>query len=197
MASVQLLSITPNPEAIIARCARVSHRSEARASPESDAKLIRRLIELGHESVLEFASATFLLEGLSRACANQLTRHRLASFVQESMRYVDVRDRDFVWPHTLLTSPLRPGVESLLAQAKALYEQALELGIPKEDARYVLPLGLETRLVVAANFRQWRHILKLRASAEAQWEIREVCREVLNILRHHAPTVFADLEIKP
>ncbi len=195
MVRVELLSITPNPEAVIARAARVSHRSELRASPPSDAKLIRRLIDLGHESVLEFASATFLLEGLSRACANQLTRHRLASFVQESMRYVDVSDREFVWPEKLWGSPLRPRVEQLFAEAKAIYNQALKQGIPKEDARYVLPLGMETRLVVGANFREWRHILKLRTAPDAQWEIRHVCREVLRILAHHAPTVFADLEV--
>jgi len=77
---VELFAITPNAEALIARCARISHRSEAQASPEADAKLIRKLIELGHESVLEHASATFLIEGISRSCMAQLTRHRLASF---------------------------------------------------------------------------------------------------------------------
>jgi flavin-dependent thymidylate synthase len=103
--SVELLFITPGAEALIAQCARVSHRSEGRG-PESDRALIRRLISLGHESVLEHAVATFEISGISRACANQLTRHRLASFVQESQRYVNTEDRELVRPPL---SPMETG----------------------------------------------------------------------------------------
>ena len=191
---VELLAITPDAEALIARCARVSHRSEGKASPEADAKLIRRLIELGHESVLEFASAAFLIEGISRAAANQLTRHRLASFVQESQRYVDMRERGLVRPLSFTDEAWRKAAR-LYERAQGLYRELVEAGVPKEDARFVLPIGTETRLVVSANFREWRHIIRLRGSKAAQWEIRGLAAEVLRILKQHAPTVFADLEV--
>jgi thymidylate synthase (FAD) len=192
---VTLVAITPDPEALIARCARVSHRSEARASPEADRELIRKLLRRGHESVLEFASATFTVEGISRAAANQLTRHRLASFVQESQRFVDVHDRGLVRPPSF-PDVLWKKVEALHRAALELYGESLAAGVPKEDARYILPIGTETRLVVSANFREWRHIIRLRGSPAAQWEIRELVARVLAILREHAPTVFDDLEVE-
>ena len=191
---VKLLHITPEPEALIARCARVSHRSEERSSPDADRKLVRKLISWGHESVLEFASATFLVEGMSRAAANQLTRHRLASFVQESQRFVNVRDRGLVRPPSFTDAQWEKAA-SLHRTALELYEELIEEGVPKEDARYVLPIGTETRLVVSANFREWRHIIRLRGSPAAQWEIRLFAKKVLEILREHAPTVFGDLEV--
>ena len=192
---VELLHITPDPEAHIARCARVSHRSEERSSPDADRELVRKLISWGHESVLEFASATFLVEGMSRAAANQLTRHRLASFVQESQRFVDVRDRGMVRPPSF-TDVQWEKAQALHREAVRLYEELVAQDVPKEDARYVLPIGTETRLVVSANFREWRHIIRLRGSPAAQWEIRLFARKVLEVLKEHAPTVFGDLEVR-
>ncbi len=192
---VELLHITPDPEAHIARCARVSHRSEERSSPDADRELVRKLISWGHESVLEFASATFLVEGMSRAAANQLTRHRLASFVQESQRFVDVRDRGLVRPPSF-TDAQWEEARALHRRAVELYEKLIAEGVAKEDARYVLPIGTETRLVVSANFREWRHIIRLRGSPAAQWEIRLFARKVLEVLKEHAPTVFGDLEVR-
>jgi thymidylate synthase (FAD) len=192
---VELLHITPDPEALIARCARVSHRSESKSSLDADQELIRKLISWGHESVLEFASATFLVEGMSRAAANQLTRHRLASFVQESQRFVNVRDRGLVRPPSFTPAQWEKAM-SLHRKTLELYEKLIEEGVPKEDARYILPIGTETRLVVSANFREWRHIIRLRGSPAAQWEIRLFARKVLEVLKEHAPTVFGDLEVR-
>ncbi|MCD5408663.1 FAD-dependent thymidylate synthase [Candidatus Bipolaricaulota bacterium] len=192
---IKLIEVSQDPEGLIARCARVSHRSEGKASPEADAKLIRRLIELGHDSVLEFASATFLIEGISRAAANQLTRHRLASFVQESQRYVDVRDQGLVRPPSFPEEGWRKASQ-LYQRALELYEELVGEGVPKEDARFVLPIGAETRLVMRANFRELRHIIRLRGSRAAQWEIRELARRMLEILREVAPNAFFDLEVE-
>lgn len=188
---LQLIAITPDAEALIARCARVSHRSEG-TGPESDRKLIRRLVELGHDSVLEHAVATFAISGVSRACANQLTRHRLASFVQESQRYVDVRDRPLVRPPSFSDEDWQEA-RRLYADALALYENLVARRVPKEDARFVLPIGAATQLVLTANFRELRHILRLRLARSAQWEIRELGRRMLTILLDHAPSVFEDL----
>jgi len=192
---VELLSVTPDAEALIARCGRISHRSEGKASPEADRELVRKLIRWGHESVLEFAHAVFLIEGISRACANQLTRHRLASFVQESQRYVDVRDRALIHPPSLKEELWEKALR-LHERARLLYEELVREGIPKEDARYVLPIGTETRLVMCANFRELRHIIRLRGSKAAQWEIREVARRILELMRKEAPSVFYDLEVE-
>lgn len=192
---VELLMVTPDAVGHIARCARVSHRSEADSGPEADAALVRKLIRWGHLSVLEFAHATFLVEGVSRACANQLTRHRLASFVQESQRYVDVRDRPLVLPESVSDSPWRDDVVGLYESAQTLYERLVGAGIPKEDARYVLPIGAETQLVMDVNFREARHIIELRGTRHAQWEIRALAREILEKLNGVAPTVFEDLEV--
>lgn len=189
---VQLLFVTPDAEALIARCARVSHRSASQGL-EDDRRLIRKLLTLGHESVLEHAVATFEISGISRVCANQLTRHRLASFVQESQRYVDVRDCALVRPPTFSDADWAEA-QALFVQAKNLYQRLLAQGVPKEDARFVLPLGIETRLVLTANFRELRHILRLRLDRSAQWEIREVARRMWKLLHAEAPSCFEDLK---
>ncbi len=194
MLNVELLHVTAEPISHIARCARVSHRSEGSGS-KADADLVRRLIGWGHLSVLEFAHATFLVQGLSRACANQLTRHRLASFVQESQRYVDVADRTLVVPRAVAASPLGARAEEFYEQARELYEKLVAAGVPKEDARYVLPIGAETRLVMNVNFREARHIIGLRGSRHAQWEIRALAARMLECLTREAPAAFEDLEV--
>lgn len=186
-----LLFITAEAESLIARCARVSHRSAGKGR-EDDRRLVRRLIALGHESVLEHASATFEISGISRACANQLTRHRLASFVQESMRYVDAQSNELVRPPSFSEEDWKRAKE-LFQSALDLYRALVSRGVPKEDARFVLPLGIETRLILTANFRELRHILRLRLSTKAQWEIREVARRMWEILYERAPSCFEDL----
>ncbi|MGQ9699642.1 MAG: FAD-dependent thymidylate synthase [Candidatus Bipolaricaulaceae bacterium] len=189
---VELWSITPEAESLIARCARVSHRSVGKGV-EDGRRLIRKLIALGHESVLEHAVATFEISGISRACANQLTRHRLASFVQESQRYADAGVRGLVRPPSFPAEDWDKA-QAAFQEGQRLYRSLLEKGVPKEDARFVLPLGIETRLVMTANFRELRHILRLRLAKSAQWEIREVARRMWEILYAHAPSCFEDLK---
>ncbi len=191
---VRLLEATPDAVGHIARCARVSHRSVSKG-PGADAKLVRNLISRGHLSVLEFATATFLVSGISRACANQLTRHRLASFVQESQRYVDVRERALVVPDSIAKSNARQSMEAIYDVAVKLYCRMVSEGVPREDARYILPIGAETALTMAVNFREARHIIQLRGSRHAQWEIRGLAREMLDLLLPVAPAVFEDLEV--
>ena len=186
---VELLSVTPDAEALIARCARISHRSEGKASPEADRELIRKLIRWGHESVLEFAHAVFLIEGISRACANQLTRHRLASFVQESQRYVDVRDRNLVHPPSL-KGELWEKALRLHERARLLYEELVQEGIPKEDARYILPNATTTQLIVTMNAHALIDFFASRCCLRAQWEIRELANKMLIEVKKVAPTLF-------
>lgn len=192
---VELWGITPEAERHIAKAARVSRR----ASPgrKSDGALIRELIKMGHESVLEFAHATFFVGGISRACANQLTRHRLASFVQESQRYVNMSASETVIPPSFEKIPeLKNEALRVFYMARELYQKMVNAGIRKEDARYVLPIGTETSLCISANFREWRHIIQLRGARAAQWEIRWVMNEILARLNEHAPAVFSDLSVE-
>lgn len=193
--NITLLDITNNAETLVGRCAAVCYKS---APKEGDAlgAFIRSLVKRGHTSVLEHAKATFLVEGCSRIMTHQLVRHRLASFSQESQRYVEGIE-DAVMPRTIKEDEKAEALfNASYIAARHCYEALRNLGIPKEDARFVLPNGAETRIAVTANFREWRTIIDLRADPHAQWEIREFANRVLRILHHHAPNAFADLAEK-
>ena len=194
---VTLLAITENAESLIAMAARVSRRGDHKlTATDEDRLLIGRLIRDGHESVLEHASATFLIEGISRCCLAQLTRHRLASFTVESQR----RDRvggykmqEFVHPRSVEKCGAMIKANEAAYACIAAYDALIKAGVPAEDARYYLPQGVTTRLVMTANFREWHHIIKLRTAPDAQWEIRELADRIRFILKTLAPSVFEDL----
>jgi len=194
---VTLLAITENAESLIAMAARVSRRGDHKlTATDEDRLLIGRLIRDGHESVLEHASATFLIEGISRCCLAQLTRHRLASFTVESQRRDRVGDYqmpDFVYPVFVEKCSARIKADEAAYACIAAYDALIEAGVPAEDARYYLPQGVTTRLVMTANFREWRHIIKLRTAPDAQWEIRELADRIRFGLKTLAPSVFEDL----
>lgn len=139
-------------------------------------------------------SATFFFEGISRACTHQLVRHRLASFSQESQRYVDLTKGDWgaVVPAAILENPeARLILDRAWAALQENYADLRKLGIRKEDARFLLPNAAETRIVTTMNFAAWQHFLWLRAvDRAAQWEIRYMGQRVLEMLYAIAPTVF-------
>ena len=182
-----------SPEKIIELAARTSHKSFSRMEEGSERKLIRHLIKLGHLSVLEHASATFRIKGISRACTHQLVRHRLASFTQESQRYVNEKNFEYIIPPDIQDSD-NPEIEIYFNGAmeglREIYRKLISLGIKKEDARFVLPNATISEIVMSANFREWLHIINLRVSKEAQWEIRELCILCWKELYKIAPTVF-------
>ncbi|MBC7218255.1 MAG: FAD-dependent thymidylate synthase [Candidatus Caldatribacterium sp.] len=189
---VTLLSYTPEPEKAIALAARVcySKTPPRDISLERARALIRGLFARGHESVLEHASFSFLIEGISRVASHQLVRHRLASYAQQSQRYVDVRNAKFVCPPSIVAHPRAKIVfDEVIAQAQRAYEELCGLGIPREDARYVLPQGVETNLVISLNARELLHIFRLRLCRRAQWEIREVVLRMLEEIRKVAPSI--------
>ncbi len=153
------------------------------------------LVKSGHHSVLEHASATFRIQGASRACTHQLVRHRLASITQQSQRYVSEDRFDYVEPPSVQSNPEAHELfVDFVEKARETYQRLQEIGIKNEDARFVLPNAVESEVVVTANFREWRHILAMRGSKRAQWEIVQVVLEVLRILKENAPAVFCDLE---
>lgn len=189
---VELWHITPDAERLIERIAKTSRASQPGKTLDETRAFIRKLIKLGHESPLEHASATFFIGGISRACSHQLVRHRLASFIQESQRFMLVRN-EYVLPDSIAESELGKEYEELLEKAHQVYLRLIQEGIPLEDARYILPQGFTTSLVLTANFRELRHIIRLRAAQDAQWEIRTVAKLMLATLLEQAPSCFEDL----
>jgi thymidylate synthase (FAD) len=193
---VELLFITPDAEKFIETAGRTSYLSFNRQGEDTEKAFIRMLIRNGHLSVLEHAYATFRISGVSRALTHQLVRHRLCSFTQQSQRYVNEGDFNYVEPESVRSNPEAHSIFTwFMDDAKRLYSALQELGIRKEDARFVLPNAVESQIVVTANLREWRHIIELRGSSKAQWEIRTMAIEILKILKDHTPTIFEDLEI--
>lgn len=161
----------------------------------SAGKFIEMLLKSGHHSVLEHASATVRVHGASRAFTHQLVRHRLTSISQQSQRYVNENKFSYIEPPTIQVNPETHELfVDFIEKARETYQRLQELGIKNEDARFVLPNAVESEIVMTANFREWRHILLLRGSKGAQWEIAGVMAEILQILKAKAPSVFQDLE---
>ena len=193
---VELLSITPNAEKLIEAAGRTSYLSFPKQRENSEKTFIRMLIKNQHLSVLEHTYATFRISSVSRAFTHQLVRHRLCSFIQQSQRYVDERNYDYIEPDSIKENPEAHSIFiDLMDRAKQAYTKLHKLGVRKEDARYVLPNATGSQIVMSANFREWRHIIGLRGEPQSQWEIRKVAIEILKILKKHAPTVFGDFEI--
>ena len=193
---VELLFVTPHAEKLIEAAGRTSYLSFPKQKENSEKAFIRMLIKNQHLSVLEHAYATFRVSGISRVLTHQLVRHRLCSFIQQSQRYVDESNFDFIEPNSVKKNPeAHSAFIDFMGKAKEVYSQLQRMKIKKEDARYVLPNAVESQIVASANFREWRHMIGLRGKAQAQWEIRRLTIEILKILRKHAPTVFEDFEI--
>ncbi len=196
---VQLLTHTPEPEQTVAAAARLCYSAASighlvEKSRTDREALLRKILSLGHFSVLEHVSFTFGVEGISRACSHQLVRHRLASYSQQSQRYVSHRERfAAVTPPSIAARPeLHARFEELLGQIHGVYRDLLDAGIPAEDARFVLPNAAETKIVVTMNARELWHFFNLRCCRRAQWEIRVLATEMLRAVRGVAPLLFAE-----
>lgn len=199
---ITLLSHTPNPELTISKCARICYDSNQK-DLENEQKFIQSLIKSGHTSTIEHASASFLIEDVSRALTHELVRHRLFSFSQRSQRYVKETKPEFITPDILLS--FNNSENENLAKAKEIflkamdnswnaYNELLKCGLKAEDARFVLPNACCSTIAVSGNFREWRNFLTLRLSKYAQWEIRKLAEIILDKLIEIAPSVFKDLK---
>ncbi len=198
--NVELIAVTRylrgggTPEELLVHAGRVCYRSEGLGNRAPEGKFLQARIREGHESIVEHASATFEVSGISRACSHQLVRHRIASYSQESQRYVDMSDPEWVLPPAVAANPEAMTVwEGFADRVQAAYRALRGLGMRKEDARFVLPNATATRIVVTMNFRELLHVFRLRISAEAQWEIRDVSVRMLELIYPLAPHVFGDL----
>lgn len=191
--TVTLLAITPNAEKLIEEAGRTCYLSLDRIAEGSEQGFIRNCIRRGHHSILEHASASFRITGASRAFTHQLVRHRLASFSQQSQRYVDEAGFNYVIPDAIRADAgAAEAFRAFMARSEETYRFLRERGIKKEDARFVLPNASESQIVFSANFRELRAIFRLRLDRNAQWEIRRVCADMLKLLQAEAPAVFGD-----
>ena len=172
---VTLVNHTPNPEVTIVAAARSSASQSTfeelwdKLSPLQIDNVFKQLLDSGHLSTFEHASFTFNIQGISRVTSHQLVRHRLASYTQQSQRYVALRDHGYVTPPTIsrqtdFSAKYQQAVES----ARELYSRMLEAGVPAEDARYVIPQAIETQLVMTMNARELLHACSLRLCLRAQ-----------------------------
>lgn len=229
---VRLLEATDDPERLICQAARNDYMEEFVADTafeevmaqiggdslaEQKETLIHRLLDHGHYGPFEHPHATFAVEGISRSCLAQVTRHRHATFDVQSMRYVafddvdpaEVRDGEMVvvppsagdpdWvgrnqesgPVDEATARRREQLfRETVADAFDAYQELLELGMPPEDARFVLPIGTKVNMVMTVNVRMLMHIADMRAAADAQWEIRRMTERILELAAEWCPVTF-------
>lgn len=158
---------------------------------------IKARIEEGHESVLEHASVTVKVSGISRLASHQLVRHRIASYTQKSQRYVEDEVPEFIVPETIKSKPdLLKEFQQLATHSVVLYRKMRTSLVPKEDARYLLLGSITTEISITMNFRALRNFLKLRTSEHAQWEIRHLAKRLLIAMKENAPSCFNDIEVK-
>jgi thymidylate synthase (FAD) len=204
--NVVLLRYTPEPEEVVAMAAKLCYSPSGvdelkqKIEAKDQAAFVEKLASIGHLSPIEHVSFSFGIEGISRACSHQLVRHRVASYSQQSQRYVKAEQFDYVIPPSIKQDPaLTREFEKCMAESQENYTKVLkrleELGYKGEagqqDARYLLPNAAETKIVVTMNARELLHFFRVRCCNRAQWEIREMADRMLAHVKKVAPTIFA------
>jgi thymidylate synthase (FAD) len=204
--NVVLLQHTPEPESVVAMAAKLCYSPSGieelkeKLGTKDQTAFVEKLAAIGHLSPVEHVSFTFGIEGISRACSHQLVRHRVASYSQQSQRYVKAEQFDYIVPPSIKQDPaLVREFEQCMAEAQKNYTKVLkrlnELGYEGEagqqDARYLLPNAAETKIVVTMNGRELLHFFRVRCCNRAQWEIQAMAERMLHLLKQAAPTIFA------
>ncbi|MBR4180823.1 MAG: FAD-dependent thymidylate synthase [Candidatus Methanomethylophilaceae archaeon] len=193
---VMLLACTQNADAICAAAGNSCYSSKPASEIVEDIdseKVLSRIVGMGHHSVIEHAVFTFSVEGVSRALTHQLVRHRMASFSQQSQRYVSLTEPTYVTPHTIEGNPeAEKRFEETMDSIWKAYRDLEEMGIPAEDARYLLPNGCTTNITITMNARELLHFFSLRCCNRAQWEIREMADRMLELCMEVSPVIFKD-----
>lgn len=176
----------------IERIGRVCYKSEHRITSSSAAPFVRSIIERGHESVLEHISITVRFV-TDRAIANELVRHRIAAYSQESTRYCNYKDKiEFIYPWNVSDKQLQLIMEAC-ACAATTYQALIADGATPEVARDVLPLCTKTELIATYNLREWRHVLRLRTDKAAHPKMRELMQTLLQFFQGLVPIIFDDI----
>lgn len=193
---VELLAFNPDADRICAAAGRSCYSESSSADLVNEIgepeKVLGKIVGMGHHSVIEHAVFTFSVEGVSRALTHQLVRHRIASFSQQSQRYVSLTEPTYVIPETIKNDPTALRVyEDLMLEIWDVYDE-LAVVIPAEDARYVLPNACTTNITITMNARELLHFFSLRCCERAQWEIREMSERMLALCIEVSPVIFKD-----
>ena len=197
---VSLLYHTPDPELAVATAARLCYAEEGGAdlygnmTPERAHKVLATIMRSGHYSTLEHASYTFAVEGVSRALTHQLVRHRLASYNQQSQRYVRFdSEPEVITPATISEDGDWLAIfDAAMDSAWEAYSALVQAGVPAEDARYVLPNACASKIVITMNIRELLHFFEVRCCHRAQWEIQDLANRMLELVMPTAPYIFMD-----
>jgi thymidylate synthase (FAD) len=206
--NVKLLDVTENALALIYSACRQCYSAEfagdiyekIKDDPQKQAAFIKKIIASGHESPLEHVKFTFAIEGVSRALTHQLVRHRLASYSQQSQRYVKEDDFDYIIPPSIEGNPLaKEEFEKLMHSIQKSYtrisgllaENGLSGEAANQDSRFVLPQAAETKIIVTMNCRELLHFFKHRCCSRAQWEIRKLAGKMLADCKKSLPLLFS------
>ncbi|MBU4305338.1 MAG: FAD-dependent thymidylate synthase [Candidatus Omnitrophica bacterium] len=204
---VTLLDTTTNAGALIYSACRQCYSAHSAAeifrnkkeSRKQQEEFIRKVVASGHESPLEHVKFTFAVEGVSRALTHQLVRHRIASYSQQSQRYVKETDFDFIIPPSIEKDMMmKTEFLRMMKEIQESYTRMLECFKQKgktgekanEDARFLLPQAAETKIVVTMNCRELLHFFRVRCCSRAQWEIRKLADVMLAICKKQLPCVF-------
>lgn len=195
---VKLLAYTKDPEQIVAAAIRQCYASvgpaelKKKIDKETRERLIKQVLASGHTSTLEHASFTFGVEGIARVSEIQLIRHRVGcSYSIQSGRYVKRGDAKFVIPQSIKNDKeILPKYKKILKEVQSLYNEMTDKGIKAEDARYLQPQSLQTKIVVTMNARALLHFFELRCCKRAQWEIQQLANLMLKEVKKVAPIIF-------
>ena len=213
---VILLRYTPDPEETVAMAAKLCYSPsdieslKEKIETKDQKAFVEKLVKMGHMSPIEHPTFTFAIEGISRACSHQLVRHRLASYSQQSQRYVSERGQgsgvrgqdvtfDYIVPPSIAQDKEAKKIfENFMVDAQKAYDILIEKlnnkGVSGEsanqDARFVLPNAAETKIMVTMNARELLHFFRQRCCERAQWEIRQMSEEMLKLVKKVAPMIF-------
>lgn len=194
--NVKLIGYSPNPEKIPAMAAKLTHSitkpEELEKTPEDDLKsILNHVINLGHTSVIEHSNFTFAISDVSRSLTHQLVRHRIASYAQQSQRYVNLKKPNYVIPPKIAANQvMKKAYQETMNIIWKQYNKLLEMNIPAEDSRYVLPNATCTNIIVTMNARSLLNFFELRCCLHAQWEIRKLANLMLKEIQKKAPIIF-------
>ena len=210
---VEIVDATENAVSIIYAACRQCYSEkfagdifmEGSHDPKKESVFVRKVVSSGHESPLEHAKFTFAIEGVSRALTHQLVRHRMASYSQQSQRYVKAKDFDYIMPPSIeRNKTAKEEFQKIMSVIQDSYDKLLDLmavdnlsgELANQDARFILPQAAETKIVVTMNCRELLHFFKHRCCRRAQWEIRQLAERMLELCKEKLPAVFSNAGAK-
>ena len=197
--NVVLISHTIDPEQVVVAGIRQCYSAvgaaelKEKTSEETRNRLIDQVVESGHVSTIEHAFFNFAVEGISRACSHQLVRHRIASYSQQSQRYVDLSKSElgYIMPPSIESNKdLSEKYKGVMEKIEKEYKELIASGVKAEDARFVLPNACQTKIMVSMNARSLLNFFQERTCQRAQWEIRDLANKMLEQVKEIAPKIF-------